>query len=145
MGLLATDAFNNEVNMSEYNDGLTEALGGYFEELQKVGDIAVESLKEQIDIETDRVESDLIDNTPQNTGGLKASLKRSSISERNRYGYRLEYEGNAPDGIPYAKIANILNHGTSTIKPRRFITKAVKKLKGLDDRAARRFEDKCKT
>lgn len=55
----------------------------------KVGDIAVESLKEQIDIETDRVESDLIDNTPQNTGGLKASLKRSSISERNRYGYRL--------------------------------------------------------
>lgn len=85
------------------------------------------------------MESDLIDNTPQNTGGLKASLKRSSISECNRYGYRLEYEGNAPDGIPYDKIANILNHGTSIIKPRRFITKAVRKLKGLDDRAVKRF------
>ena len=120
--------------MSEYNDGLTKALGGYFERMQKVGDIAVESLKEQIDEETDSVERDLIDNTPQNTGGLKASLKRTQIQAGNRYGYRLEYEGNAPDGIPYAKIANILNSGTSTIKPRHFITKAVRKLKGLDNK-----------
>jgi len=34
---------------------------------------------------------------------------------------------------------------TSKIKPRRFITKAVRKLKGLDDRAAQRFEEKLKT
>jgi uncharacterized protein YoaH (UPF0181 family) len=56
----------------------------------------------------------------------------------------LEYEGNAPDGTPYAKIANVLNGGTSTVKPRRFVTKAIRKLKGLDDRAAKRFEDKTK-
>lgn len=61
-----------------------------------------------------------------------------------RYGYRLEYEGNAPDGTPYAKIANVLNNGSSTIKPKRFMTKAVKKLKGLDDRAAKRFKEKIK-
>jgi hypothetical protein len=36
------------------------------------------------------------------------------------------------------------NSGSSTIRPRRFITKAVKQLKGLDDRAAKRFEDKTK-
>jgi len=132
--------------VSEYNDGLTKVFGDYFEELGKVGDKAVESLKEQIDIEADGVERELIDNTPEGeTGGLKASLKRSEIKGGNRYGYRLEYEGNAPDGTPYAKVANILNSGTSTIKPRRFITKAVRKLKGLDDRAARRFEDKLKT
>lgn len=130
--------------MSNYNDGLTEAFDDYFEKLQKVGDIAIESLKEQIDIETDGVERELHNNTPEDTGGLKASLKRTQLQGGNRYGYRLEYEGNAPDGTPYAKMANILNSGTSTIKPRRFITKAVRKLKGLDDRAAKRFENKVR-
>jgi len=132
--------------MSDYDDGLTQALGAYFEDLEKVGDIAIESLKKQIDIEADGVERELMDNTPEGeTGGLKASLRKTEITKGNRYGYRLEHEGNAPDGTPYAKIANILNSGTSTIKPRRFITKALRKLKGLDDRAARRFEDKLKT
>lgn len=127
--------------MSEYNDGLTESLGEYFDNIGKVGEMAVESLKEQIDIETDNVETELRNNTPKATGGLKASLKRTKIQGGKRYGYRLEYQGNAPDGTPYTKIANILNHGTSTIKPLRFIAKAVRKLKGLDDRAAKRFED----
>ena len=131
--------------MSEYSDGLIEALGNYFADLNKVGDIAIESLKEQIDEETDSVERELQDNTPEATGGLKASLKRTNLPGGKRYGYRLEYEGNAPDGTPYAKIANILNIGSSTIKPRRFIAKAVKKLKGLDDRAAKRYDDKLKS
>lgn len=131
--------------MSEYNDGLTEALGEYFTKLSKVGDLAIESIKEQIDIETDNVESELRNNTPEATGGLKTSLKRTKILGGKRYGYRLEYQGNAPDGTPYAKIVNILNSGTSTIKPKRFIKKAVKKLKGLEDRANKRFEKKLKT
>jgi HK97 gp10 family phage protein len=131
--------------MSEYNDGLTESLGEYFTELGKVGDLAIESIKEQIDMETEAVEKSLRDNTPHKTGGLKESLRKTKIDSRNnRYGYRLEYEGNDPDGTPYAKIANILNSGTSKIKPRRFITKAVRKLRGLDDRAANRFEGKLK-
>lgn len=125
--------------MSEYNDGLTESLGEYFDNIVKIGEIAVQSLKEQIDIETDNVENELRNNTPEATGGLKASLKRTKILGGKRYGYRLEYQGNAPDGKPYAKIANILNSGTSTVKPKRFIRKAVKKLKGLDDRAVKRF------
>ena len=131
--------------MSEYNDGLTAALGACFDELSSVGNKAVEAIKAQIDEETDSVERELQRNTPEKTGGLKASLKRVKISSKTRYGYRLEYEGNAPDGTPYAKIANILNSGTSTIKPRRFLTKAVKKLKGLDERAAKRFTDLTKT
>lgn len=126
--------------MSEYNYGLTERLGQYFTKLGKVGNLAIESIKEQIDIETDIVEKSLIDNTPEKTGGLKGSLRKTKIdSKNNRYGYRLEYEGNAPDGTPYAKIANILNHGTSTIKPKRLMTRAIRKLRGLDDRATMRF------
>lgn len=129
--------------MSEYNDGLTEALGEYITEIGKVGDLAIESIKEQIDIETEAVEKSLIDNTPKKTGELKKSLRKTKIDSRNnRYGYRLEYEGNAPDGTPYAKIANILNHGTSTIKPKRFMTRAVRKLRGLDDRTNERLERK---
>lgn len=131
--------------MSKYNDGLTESLGEYFTKLGKVGGIAVESLKEQIDIETEAVEKSLIDNTPHKTGGLKESLRKTKIdSGNNRYGYRLEYEGNNSKGVPYAKIANVLNSGTSTIKPKRFIRKAVRKLRGLDDRATNRFEGKLK-
>ena len=131
--------------MSEYNDGLTESFAEYFTELGKVGDLAIESIKEQIDIETDIVEKSLIDNTPEKTGGLKGSLRKTKIdSKNNRYGYRLEYEGNSPDGTPYAKIANILNHGTSTIKPKRFMTRAVRKLRGLDDRASKRIENRLK-
>lgn len=129
--------------MSEYNDGLTESLGQYFTEISKVGDLAIESIKEQIDIEADIVEKSLIDNTPEKTGGLKGSLRKTKIDSKNyRYGYSLEYEGNAPDGTPYAKIANILNHGTSTIKPQRFIIRAVRKLSGLDERAENRFKNK---
>lgn len=129
--------------MSEYNDGLTEALGEYITEIGKVGDLAIESIKEQIDIETEAVEKSLIDNTPKKTGEFKKSLRKTKIDSRNnRYGYRLEYEGNAPDGTPYAKIANILNHGTSTIKPKRFMTRAVRKLRGLDDRTNERLERK---
>ena len=56
----------------------------------------------------------------------------------------MEYEGNDENGEPYAKIANILNSGSSTIRPRKFITKAVKKLKGMDARAVKRFGEKVK-
>jgi HK97 gp10 family phage protein len=123
---------------------LTEQLSEFFGQLTTVGDKAVEAIKEQIDIETDGVEKELQANTPTDTGGLKASLVRSNITKGSRYGYRLEYEGNDPNGTPYAKVANILNNGTSTIKPKRFLTKAIRKLNGLDDRAAKRFEEKLK-
>ena len=130
--------------MSEYNDGLTQSLGAYFDELKNIGNKAVDAIKEQIDEETDTVERELQTNTPVKTGGLKSSLKRTKINAKTRYGYRLEYEGDAPDGTPYAKIANVKNNGSSTIKAKRFMTKAVKKLKGLDDRAAKRFVEKIK-
>ena len=126
-------------------DGVAKELAEYFEKLERLGDIAVEAVKEQIDIEADRAEREIRDGTPVGeTGGLARSLTRSKIDNDKRYGYRLEYEGENEDGVPYAKIANILNSGSSKIKPRRFITRAIKKLRGLDDRAAQRFEDKTK-
>jgi len=60
------------------------------------------------------------------------------------YGYLVSFAGEDKDGTPYEKIANILNYGTSTIKPLRFIDKAIRNLKGLDERAMVRYEGKIK-
>lgn len=126
-------------------DGVSKELAEYFEKLEKLGDLAVESIKEQLDIESDRAEQEIRDGTPKGkTGGLAGSLKKAKIDTLKKYGYTLEYEGENTQGVHYAKIANILNSGSSTIKPKRFITKVVKKLKGLDDRAVQRFEEKTK-
>jgi len=125
-------------------DGITKQLSEFFERIEEFGDAAIIAVKEQIDLEVSAVEDYLKENTPKKTGGLAASLSKGKIDTEKRYGYKMEYEGNAPDGTPYAKIANILNSGTSSIKPKKFITRAVHKLKGLDERAAKRFEDKIK-
>jgi HK97 gp10 family phage protein len=122
-------------------DGVTKQLSEYFKQLEQVGDKAIEAIKEQIDIEADSVEKEIRENTPQKTGGLASSFTKTKIDTGKRYGYMLEYEGNAPDGTPYAKIANILNSGTSEIKPRRFITKAVRKLRELDMRITKKTTD----
>jgi hypothetical protein len=125
-------------------DGVTKQLHDYLGGLEKLGAIAVESIKEQIDIEADAMESALRDTTPKGSGGLARSLAATSIDTPKRYGRKLLYDGENERGIPYEKIANILEYGTSSIRPRRFIRKVVKQLKGLDDRAAERFENKTK-
>lgn len=125
-------------------DGVTKELAEYFEKLERLGDVAIEAIKEQIDIESDRTEKEIRDNTPQGeTGGLLRALTRTKIDNGKKYGYRIEYAGENEKGEPYEKIANILNSGSSTIKPRRFIARAVKKLKGMDDRAVKRFKEKA--
>ena len=123
-------------------DGITKQLSEFFERIDEFSDMAIVAVKEQIDIEANAVFEEIKTGTPQRTGGLKNSLIKTSIDTPKRYGHKIEYEGNAPDGTPYAKIANILNSGSSTIKPKKFISKAIHKLKGLDERAAKRFEDK---
>ncbi|MGI6593699.1 MAG: HK97 gp10 family phage protein [Christensenellales bacterium] len=123
-------------------DGVTKQLSEYFKQLEQVGDKAIEAIKEQIDIEAESVEKEIRANTPiGKTGGLASSFTKTKIDTGKRYGYKLEYEGNAPDGTPYAKIANILNSGTSEIKPRRFITRAVRKLRGMDERIVAKYKE----
>ncbi len=123
-------------------DGITKQLSEFLERIEEFSDTAIIALKEQIDIEANAVFEEIKADTPEKTGGLKNSLIKTSIDTPKRYGYKIEYEGNAPDDTPYAKIANILNSGSSTIKPKRFVTKAIRKLKGLDERAAACFVKK---
>jgi uncharacterized protein YoaH (UPF0181 family) len=123
---------------------VTKQLAEYIESLERLGDMALAAMKEQVDFETERTEKELRDNTPVDTGELARSLTKADISTQRKYGYRLSYDGEDEHGVPHEKIANILNYGTSTIKPMRFVTRVIRKLKGLDDRAAKRFEDKTK-
>jgi len=124
-----------------WSDGVTKEL---FEFLESVGQAAGKSkaaVKEQVDIEAEAVRAALAQTAPKATGGLVRSLVKAEVTNRkNWYGYRLEFEGSDKAGVPYQKIANILNFGSSTTKGTRFIPKAIRKLRGMDDRIVKRFE-----
>ena len=127
-----------------WNDGISKELSEAFHELGKCGDIAIEATKEVIDEEAQKFEENIKKNTPVQTGGLRDSLERGKIKSSNYYGYEVNFEGNAPNGQPYQKIANIINYGSASGDKAgtMFISKAVKKLKGMDKRIEARIESK---
>lgn len=130
--------------MSSWNDGVSKQLSEYFEEISDFGDKAIEAIQEQIDIEVEKLVKVLEETTPRGaTLGLLNSIRQSKITARhNWYGYSVEFQGQNRKGVPYQKIANILNYGTSTIKGTRFINKAIHNLKGMDARIYERFQSK---
>ena len=132
--------------MASWNDGVSKQLADYFESLGEYSEFAVNAIKEQIDIETEKLVLQLEQTTPRGaTLGLLNSLRKSKITVKyNWYGYSIEFEGQNRKGVPYQKIANILNYGTSYIKGTRFIDKAIRNLKNMDDRIYARFQNKIK-
>lgn len=132
--------------MASWNDGVSKQLADYFEELGNYGEYAIEAVKEQIDIEVEKLVNQLEQTTPKGaTLGLLNSLRQSKIvAKQNWYGYSVEFVGENRKGVPYQKIANILNYGTSTIKGTRFINKAIHNLKDMDARIYERFQRKIK-
>ena len=132
--------------MASWNDGVSKQLTEYFEQIAEYGDYAIEAIKEQIDIETEKLVKELEQTTPKGkTLGLINSLRQSKIvTKHNWYGYSVEFVGENRQGVPYQKIANILNYGTSTIKGTRFINKAIHNLKSMDSRIYERFQRKIK-
>ena len=129
-----------------WNDGVSKELEEYFNNIGTFGEKAIEAVKEQIDIEVNKLVLKLESTTPRGaTLGLLNSLRNSKITaKRNWYGYSVEFVGQDRKGVPYQKIANILNYGTSFIKGTRFITKAIHNLKNMDERIYERFQTKIK-
>ena len=129
-----------------WNDGVSKELEEYFNNIGTFGDKAIEAVKEQIDIEVNKLILQLESTTPRGaTLGLLNSLRNSRITaKRNWYGYSVEFVGQDRKGVPYQKIANILNYGTSFIKGTRFITKAIHNLKNMDERIYERCQTKIK-
>ena len=74
--------------MASWNDGVSKQLADYFEELGNYGEYAIEAVKEQIDIEVEKLVNQLEQTTPKGaTLGLLNSLRQSKIvAKQNWYG-----------------------------------------------------------
>jgi len=129
-----------------WNDGVSKELNDYFESLGKKSEMAVEALQEQIDIEAEEIRKELEATAPKGaTLGLLNSLTKVRLTARKEwYGYSVTFEGKNRRGEPYQKLANILNYGTSHIQGTRFISRAIRNLRGMDARIAERFSNKTK-
>ena len=128
-----------------WNDGISELINEELTKLEGLGDIAISASRSVIDEEADRFQKNIVSDTPTRTGGLARSFTVQKKDIGGWYGYTAEFEGNAPNGTPYQKIANILNYGKSpteksgAISGTFFITRAIRKLKGMDDRIEARI------
>ena len=112
--------------------------------LVAVGKAAYEAIQEVVTEEAQRCYEEIKEETPERTGGLKASLEIEKVDDNNnsRYGYKIDYKGYDSKGVAYSYIGRSLNKGTSRIPAKKHIDKAVRKLKGMDDRINQRFIEK---
>lgn len=129
-----------------WNDGISKLMNDYLAELSDGGKIDlgqtyIDAVKKEIDVAIDDYANFVEPKIPVDTGGLKASFKIEKVTnKRNWYGYRAEFKGNAPNGEPYQKIANILNYGRAgKTAPTYFITRAIRRLKKVDANIEKRF------
>ena len=130
-----------------WNDGLSAEMNKYVEEvLNNVGDISIESVKKAVDDASKTFYKDVINAAPVKTGGLQKSFIQEDISTPDFYGNINTFKGSDPSGVPYEKIANILNYGTKDgkINPTYFYTKAIRKLKSIDKNINKIYEEKLK-
>ena len=113
--------------------------------LEPIQDASISSVKEVVDEEAQKLYEEIKSSTPVRTGKLAQSLtiKRKN-SSANRYGYIVDYEGYNELGVPFSKIARTLNKGTKAISATRHIDRAIRNLKGLDERIYQRFLEKIK-
>lgn len=125
-----------------WNDGISKVMGDFIDSLGNLGTIARETAEGVIDTEAEGFRKNVEPKIPVDTGGLKNSFNFEKCTDKGEdwYGYRAGFDGNAPRGESYEKIANILNYGTVNIAGTHFVTKAVRKLKGMDERIEARIE-----
>lgn len=136
-------------------DGITLQFEKFTKEvLENIGTEATESIKEEVDKFSNQYENDIRTSIPKKSGDLENSFKmKKDINSINWYGYNFRFEGVDKNNIPYEKIANVLNYGRQagytdkgrrypTITPKRFIEKAIRKLKKLNPAIDENFESK---
>lgn len=136
------------------NDEITKVFDEFYKNvLGQVGEKTKEAIQEEVDKFSNQFEEDLKNSVPKDTGGLEKSLTKTKQQRVDWYGYDFEFKGENKDKVPYEKIANTLNYGRqagtsktgrkyATIIPKRFIEKAVRKLKKLDPAIIQNFETK---
>lgn len=125
-----------------WNDGLSKMMGDFLDSLGDLGTVARETAEGVIDTEAEGFRKNVEPRIPVDTGGLKNSFtfEKQTDAGSDWYGYRAGFDGNTPRGEPYEKIANIQNYGNAHLAGTHFVTKAIKKLKGMDGRIEARIE-----
>jgi hypothetical protein len=119
---------------------MPEALTAFINKnLKTIKKISIEAIKEQVDKESYDLVHNITNDCPVRYGNLKRSITfTQKTGNKEVYGWVVTFEGYDPNGRPYSLIARSLNAGTKRgpvrIAPRKFIRKAVRKLKGMDDR-----------
>ncbi|MFA7136727.1 MAG: HK97 gp10 family phage protein [Bacteroidales bacterium] len=112
--------------------------------LTRVSKAAYEAVEEVVTEEANTCFDNIKAGTPVQTGSLRDSLEIERIDDStgSKYGYKIDYKGYNDRGVAYSYIGRSLNKGTSKIPARKHIDKAVRKLKGMDDRINQRFIEK---
>ena len=124
-----------------WNDGITEEMSEYLSEIAQASSRARAVGESVIDEEVRNFSARVEPKIPVASGGLHRSFTvEKDTSDSKWYGYNVEFKGEAPNGEPYQKIANILNYGTPRMAGSFFITNAVRRLKGMTDRINARIE-----
>lgn len=115
--------------------------------LTRVSKAAYEAVAEVVTEEAQACYDNIKAGTPIQTGGLRDSLEIDKVDDStgNKYGYKIDYKGYNDRGVAYSYIGRSLNKGTSKIPAKKHIDKAVRKLKGMDNRINQRFIEKIDT
>lgn len=138
----------------QWNDGTTKQLNGLFDRLSRnLSPKTLEIAKSVIDEAAREFENSIRDGIPMSAlggGGLRDSFAIYQVADKGPdwYGYRAEFEGEAPNGESYQKIANVLNYGRKAYRGKQhgwagthFINIAVSQLSGLTDNINRNIDE----
>lgn len=112
--------------------------------LTVLGKAAYEAIEDVVTAEANACYNNIKEGTPVKSGGFRDSLEIEKVDDKNnsKFGYTIDYEGYNDKGVAYSYIGRSLNKGTSRITAKKHIDKAVRKLKGMDDRINQRFIEK---
>lgn len=120
----------------------------YFETLRTdLGPTVKNAIKDVIDEESNECFTTIKQGTPVSLKEhlhLVDTIKITKISNSNKYGWKIDYEGYNEKGIPYSLIARSLNKGSAFGEATHHIDVAVHNLKGLDERIDKHVEEELK-
>lgn len=125
-----------------WNDGITKEIGDFLNGVANALEGVRKIAEGVIDSEAMALKERILERVHSPTGGLRSAFKieRKTDNGPNWHGYTFGFEGNAPNGEPYEKIANIQNYGWKHRAGTQFVSNAIRKLKGMDGRIEARIE-----
>lgn len=122
-------------DLAAYLDRIGEAAGKARKIAEKVIDTEVQTFQQSVANAIPATDRNIPDR-----GGLKAALSVTRYSKGDGwYGWKVEFKGTTKYGDSWDMIANVLDAGRVNCAGTGFLTKARRKLKGMDSRIEARI------